>query len=454
MKNLITVLTLALLAFFCLTSCQKDDQTQPDVDEPVVREYSNKVVLQNLSVSADNSAKLTWSKLDTSAFREYLIVRKESKDDIIDVSHPFYYPSQVIKRISDPNTTSFTDLDIPYTPYLEYQVIAVLGTSNSISKNIYSNSKTYERPGIKVFKAQPYDVLPDLSNNRLYIIESDSGKISIYNFESGAVEKSISTNAKIGFSDFGTFNNKRELYVPRNDGWVYVYDAATLQKIDQVNCGSDASCVVFNNNKLFVSTDDDYWPNRPLKVIDRATKAVITTAGDNDRTRMKLIPGTTSEFIDISLYIGPTDLGYLKFDANGNKVTQFEDRYHGDYPLDAIAFQIMPNGLEFITSDEGAIYSKDLTYKLRLPHGNYRYSDFAFSSTGSTIYAACSNNKLVISYTSPGYVETKKYSTKGYPYKVFRKDNTLICLSSSSPLGSYSPYNFISAKLFIEKIAL
>lgn len=436
MKKLnIFLLLIGLLTL--LVSCEKNDTVHPNDDSTT---YSNKIVLNNLKISGD-SVKLTWSKLDTIKFAGYLIIRKEEKDIIVNPAD--YYSSNVIARVYDPNITSYTDENVPLSPYLEYQVIGLL-TSNYYSYNyVFSNSKIYERPNIKVFKFNALDVLPDLSNNRFYFIEKDGGKISILNFQNLTIEKSITTSATIGYCSIGTYNNVKELYVPRNDGWVFVYNAETLDKIDQIDIGHPSSCVINNNGKLFISTDA--WTNKPLKVFSRATKQLISENGDFDETRLRIVPNSNTEIIEVTINIGPTDLDYYKFDSNGNFLFHTNDMYHGDYPLNADIFQFFPNGTKFITSSEGAIYDVNMNYINRLPKGDYLFSDYAFNSNSSQIYCACSNSKTIVSYSLPDYVKVNEYKTKAYPYKIYRKDNVLICISKTFVFDEYynSVCNFI-----------
>jgi hypothetical protein len=438
MKKIYKVLFL-LSVLMLLFSCDKDD-TSTDVDN--TKTYSNRIILNDLKITGD-SVKLSWSKLDTINFTGYLIVRKNKKDLIVNPND--YNNESIISRIYDPSITSFVDKDVLSSPYLEYQVIGLL--SNNY---IFSNSKPYERPDLKVFNFGDIDVLPDLTNNKFYFIEKGIGKISIFNFESLTVEKSISVDTKIGFCSFGTYNNVRELYVPRSDGWVFVYNSETLQKIDQIDIGRPSSCVVSNNGNLFVSTSA--WINQPLKVFNRATKMKVSENGDFEDTRIRIIPNSNSEIIEVTINIGPTDLHYYKFDSSGNFVSQKSDRYHGDYPLDASVFQFFPDGKKFITSNEGAIYDVDLNYLNRLPKGDFLFSDYAFNLNSTIIYGGCSNSKSIVSYSIPNYEKIKEYKTQGYPYKMYRKDNVLICISKTKKTDSY--YYNVPSEMIIEKIQL
>lgn len=436
--------SLFIIAFFItLVGCESDSDTIL-TDNSV--SYSDKIVLKGLEVLGD-SVKLTWTKLDTLKFSGYLIIRK---DNNLVSYNPGDYSSEnyVVARIFDPAVTSYIDKTVPVTPYLEYQVVGLL-SGGYVYNYIYSNSKTYERPSIKAFEFNPLDIIPDLSNNRFYFIESDNGKISIFDYETLSTVKTITTDAKIGYCSIGTNGSARELYVPRSDGWVFVYNAETLVKIDQIDVGHPSSCVVNNNGKLFISTDA--WTNRPLKSFDRLTKKQIAENGDFEDTRLRIIPNTNSGIIEVSLHISPVDLDYYNFDSNGKLLSHLEDRYHGDYPLDAEIFQFFPDAKKFITAAEGAVYDINMNYLNRLPKGNYLFSDYAFNTDATVIYCACSNNRLIISYSNPDFKKIKEYKTLGYPFRIYRKDNQLICISKTTKSSGY-PAN--SYQLIIEKIKL
>lgn len=441
MKRLNTIpLLLGLLML--MVSCEKDDHECAET-------YSNLIVLQDLKITAD-TVNLSWSKLDTIVFSGYLIIRKTEKDAIVDPQD--YNSNDIIQTIFDPNITSFKDKNVPFSSYLEYQIVGIL--SKGYGENyIFSNSKKYERPDIKVFDYNPCDIIPDIANNRFYFIEKEAGRISIFDYEKLAVQKSITTNAEIGYSSLGTYNNIKELYVPRKDGWVFVYNAETLEKIDQIDIKNPSSCVVNKNGKLFVSTDA--WTRKPLKVVSRDTKAIISESGDHDDVRLRIIPNTNTEIIEVTINVGPTDIDYFKFDAGGMFLYHRSDRYHGDYPLNASVFQFFPDAEKFITSTEGAIYDIDMNYINRLPQGNLAFSDYAFNSTTSLIYCACSDSKSIVSYSYPDLVKKETIKTKAYPYKIFKKDNVLICISRISPtVASNYGFDYYTGGLIIEKIEI
>jgi hypothetical protein len=430
--KLITVLSVLVIPVLLSQSCKKDDSPSS---------YSDKIVLNNLEMT-NNSIKLSWTKLDNSKFISYYVIRRDFKG-----TNSLSY-SDLIKVISDPDLTTYTDEEIPYTPYLEYQVVGAISTGDPQNPTIvYSNIKSYERPDIKIFSFALTDIIPDLQNNILYIFESDSGKISRLNFESGTIEKTIITNATIGFGDLGLINNVWQIVVPRNDGWIFFYDAATLSKTDQINYGGTAASAVLNDNKVFVSGESSTSWYESVGVFDCETRELISETSVYDLLRLKHIPGSHSKFYGISSS-SYSELYSFQFDNSGNYMSQMSNNI--SYSTDDQIFRLFPDGNHFITSRDGVVVDKDLNYTVTLPHGNYTFSDFEFSENSGLIYCACSNFKKVLAFANPGYNQVQEFNTTGYPARIFRKGNELICLSMTDPFSyfpSYYPESFLLERI-------
>jgi hypothetical protein len=441
MKKYLFFLALALVSLV-YSGCKKDDDSETT---PTPTSYSDKIVLNNLQVMGD-SVKLTWSRLENDKFRYYFVLRRNYKSD----GTGMQYSSEEIASITDNSVTTFTDKDVPYTDYLEYQVVGALYNGELTEYDIiYSNTKSYERPSIKVFQLKPTDIIPDVQNGRVYVFESDSGKITLLDYKNEAIVKQIRTEAKIGWCDIGTFNGQMEIYVPRNDGWLFIYNALTLAKIDQIDCGMELVSVVYNNGKLFICGINSYSTSYPpIKVIDRASKVVISAStGYYGSIRFKKIPGSNTELLGIM-----TNSYYMmneSFDANGNWLN--EKQVSATSNADPEIFELFPDGQKFITANEGTIYTKDLDYVIRLPYGTHQFSDFAFNDAGSIIYASCSNSKAIISYSLLGYSELHQFPTKGYPNFIFTDNNTLICLSNTE--NNYY-YGYGTPDYIIEKLPM
>jgi len=357
-----------------------------------------------------------------------------------------YNSADILEELYDADELKYVDHNVPLTSYLEYEVVGVYSSYPYYNYTyVYSNVISFERQGLTNFYLNPADVVPDIPNHRLYVIGADSGKISMIDYASKTLVKSIITNATLSYSALGTYNGVEELYVPRNDGWVYIYNASTLDKIDQINAGSQCASVVYNNGKLFVSAITGSY-QYSVEVLDRSSKSVIATINNTEYLmHLKLVPGSNTKLFGIGSY----DVFSFEFDANGAYVSW--NTANSDYGYsNARAFGIFPDGQYFITSNVGAIYTGALTMVQLLPYGNYQYSGFTFNSPFTKILAGCSNYKNIVEYSYPGYSEQQTYHCIGYPMSIFIDNNNVISLSSI-----YSdPYYGEASNYIIETIPM
>jgi hypothetical protein len=428
-----------LLFIMSLWACEKEKQLCPEETGSL----TDTIILNDLQISGD-SVKLTWSQLDTIAFAGYLIVRINDKEKLFEpeVYYKIDQSKNVIDIIHDPAITSYTDKEAPFTSYLKYQVVGLLRDYMDY-RLVLSNTVEYERDNIKDFELDLFQAIPDLPENKLYLFEKLSGKISVYNLNEMNIASSITTNGIIGYSSMGLYGGVKELYVPANDGWIYIYNGETLEEIDKINVSS-ASSVVYNNGKLFVSIENY------IKVYDRGSKQLINShITFMYKSRLRVIPNTDTEIIEATIDVGPEQLLYHKFDTDGNLVSYDKIISDWGYPLDEI-FRFFPDGTEFITSPLGLIYDTDLNFLKRIPGGNLLFSDYAFNTDASIIYCASISNKSIISYSYPDFNLIKVYKPQGYPHTLFRKDNTLICISRTTKYDSEDE----ASKFLVEKVEL
>lgn len=435
MKLTIWLLISGILLF--LAGCKKDNNSSNDT----LPGTELKITISDFQKSND-SVRISWSKLNIYQFQGYYIIRRnyEAKD-----TNQYNY-NETIEVINDASTISFLDKDVPAVFYLEYQIMGrYYDTETHVTKEIFSNVMSFERPELKKFRFNPKDVLQDAANHKLYVIDNDSGKISILDYTSREITRQIFTFATLGFSSLGTFNGTEELYVPRNDGWIYIYDANTLEKTDQIKAGVKCYSVIYNNGKLFVVTDTSYY-DYALKVFDRAGKNLITRTGTTEGPEhLALVPGSNTKLFGIGNYW----IFSFEYDANGHYVS-WSDANFSSSGYTYRAFETFPNGQGFITSKTGSVFSNSLALVQNLPYGNNEYSAFTFNSPLTSLFAGCSNYKHVVEYSCSGYSELQTYPCKGYPAAVFFDAGNLIVLSSAYGSSWYGD----PADYYLESIPL
>jgi hypothetical protein len=412
MKKLI----LCLLIGITYLSCKKEDVV-------VVNPAANSVVLKVDTVINDSTIVLSWNKFAGTHFKQYRLRRTATylKND------KFGVITDTVFTGTDADATSFTENNMPLATDITYSLTV---ETDTIPWRGYRYSiASYKRPHSLLY-CLPVDVLFHKSQKKLYVTEQQ--KINIVDYTTGRVVNFKEYAAGIGYCSLGTFNGNDELYVPTKDGWLDILDAATLQVKDRIYvAGFGVGSVLTFNGKLYVSSSDYALGgySNCLKVYDRATKMLVNRTGYWDQTRLVALEGSAFEMIDLTINLTPVDLSYYQFMSDGTLVSKKQDTYHGDYTMSAGIVRSFPDGSRFITSSSGTIFNRSLVFDRYLKQYYSSYTDFAFNTDGSVIYAADGSQKKIDIITYPGTTYTGNYATKFYPYKIFRDGNTLISVS-------------------------
>lgn len=426
MKKIFLILSACLVIYSCGSS--NDDITEVVVTPPVIE---NKI---NLTSSYNDSAEtvsLSWTLAGNNTYMQYKIVRSDSQNG-----------PQTELLTAGPTQFSYTSI-VPFNAYFEYQIIGIKTNGEQVKSNIVK----VERPDIKLLNLKTFDAQFDKNTGKLYLLDTD-GKIALYDVNSGTVTHQISTNATLGYSDIGTYNGSVELYVPRNDGWVDIYDGNDLTLKAQVNFGMPLISTVYHNGILYGSSSNSN--NSVIKSASRTTNTIVSQSPQlyYNTGRMKKSVGTSVKLYTITQNITPIDLDLYNFDLNGNYINHQDDIYHGDYPLNYRIFETFPDG-RVITSSSGSVYNSQMIYQNNLPSGNSKLTSFDFDNNS---IIAGNMSKAIEFYNINTYTKTQTINTKKFPYKVFSYNNKVVCVSSTTQLNvqSYDYSNVVPENVMIE----
>lgn len=423
-----------LYSFVCFSflSCKKEEVFV------ITPSSSATVELKIEQVVNDSTIVLKWTKYTAPHFKQYRLVRTANYFS----NGKFENAVEVIDSSNNADHIQFTENKMPFARNVFYSLFVI-----DDSMRIKATGRvTYQRPN-SLFDGVPKDVLIDKQLKRLYVTETN--KITIMDYNSGRIILTRDFPVSIGLCSQGSFNGVNELYVPVNDGWLQIMNASTLDLIDRVYVGGfGIGSVVAVNGKLFVSSSDMGMGgySHCIKIYERATKQFIGRTGEWDRTRLLPLEGTSIEMVELTLNLAPTDLNYYQFSMAGMPLLYKDDSYHGDFLMDAYVARSFPDGSKFITSSSGTIFNKSLVFDRYLKqYGNF--TDFAFNADGSVIYAADGIKKTIDAIAYPSTTLITSYPTSFFPYKIFRDESTIICVSKSTNLVQ-------NTYLTIEKINL
>lgn len=388
------------------------------------------LTLNSLQPSPD-SVKLSWSKIYKRPFRIYEIYRIDS----------LYRQEIKLASFNQFSDTSFVDRDIPYSPKLTYKIRAILSNGSHLESNLQS----YSRSEIFPINTNPFDIQFDKETKLLYFIDR-VGYISVFDVNKMELKKTINIGTGINQCDFGTYNGVKELYIAETSNKVSIYNALTLDKIDDFNTPYSTFGVVYNNGLLWVSLQDLY---RKIYIFKRSDKSMISITGENTYGKLKKVIGSNTQLIEVSHHSHPK-LSYFEFDVDGNLAANFSNTTVNSNLLDELIFEIFPLGNKFITSTKGAVFSKSLAFEGNLNSDNFNFSSFAFDPSRKEIYAGTDKYFIEV-FSEDTYTKLRRIKTHIFPFKIFLDENRLICVGTSNT-GYYG--SFLPEQVFIEIIKL
>jgi hypothetical protein len=413
---------LLLFTLYFSAACKKNNDPAEDKGPIEVISIYPKIK----QVINDSTIVLTWPKYTGKHFNRYLIQR--SALYLKDGKVSDYYDN--IDSTTDVNDTTFTETQMP----AGYRIYYNLYTQNSDHYNLSSGSVQYDRPPYTLLKTQANEGVIDKQQKIIFIPQIDLNKILVVDYTTGIQINSIEANGP-GYCDMGNFNGRKELYVPLYSGQISIYDAETFKFKDYINCGRGANSVVAANGKLYVNTRDTAGGvKETIQVYDRANKNLIGKTGFGNEYKLLLLKnGSSVEMIGISDFYTNhvTNLSYLQFSSAGVPVSKKQIAYSNDsLPYATTIIRAFPDGNKIITSMFGTIFNNSLGFE-RILQKKFDYTDYEFSDDGSLIYAADFNHRKidVISYPDGNIV--KSYTTRLFPYKIYRDNNALVSISHS-----------------------
>jgi hypothetical protein len=420
-------LLLPVILWLLLVSCQRSKQEDP---EPV----SMRITLEEPLLVNDTTATLTWSGLNNPDFVEYQLLRKE--DSTAQDNIRFMSQDAKVIRYQDPA--------VPYSAYVQYQVVGKLASGQTIA----SNTVILRRPAIHTLRAYIFDVLYESDTRQLFFL-GRRGKIIQYDVATHRIRNTLEVGVPIGYGSLGTYQGKNELYIAGSNGRVYVYDTRTLAKIDEIAVAPapgapSIASVVASNGLLFLSTrrwDPVFQYGSPeLLVVDRATKSTSAGVSINHAMRLQKVPNTVNDIIGVGQELTPASQTYFRFSAAGTYVFDRPQQTAANRSLEGRRFTFFPAGDRYITGAGGDIFSTPMAYQSSLLP-NRSYSCFGFDATEQLLYAG-TNDKTIQSFTVNGLRQVGVRKTRWRPFKLFR-DGSSGVLALSAPLP-YESYYFFS----------
>lgn len=404
----------------------KDSDGYVGIDSVLVRNVMPpRVTLYEPNIT-ELGVEIRWSECNDPDFERYEIYRS------IDNNGSYYYDTK-IGTITDKKEISIYDYEPPITDSIFYRVVSY----NLQHEHTESEFVKVINPAGVLYNYTINDVVIHPNSNIIYFTTKRE-EIIAFNLNTKTEIGKIESSTELGYIDIGENGYGLELYVSNKSGYIDIYNSEDLEKIISINCLYPVtSCAIDGLGHIFAGLKPSYTYGMPVRSYSREDGNMIFGDGEIYEGRLKIIPNKNG-----MISIENNAIEYFKFDENGRITKNKKREPDGNENYYQRIFSISPNGEYFITSWNGTIYSaeEDMNYLGKLPGGNVQYIDFAFSDDGSTIYAASESSKLIHVYTYPNIKLEKTIKTKGYPAKLFKKQDKLFIISKDEETAFWSTY--------------
>ena len=416
-----------------------------------------------LSITADEmpngSFRLRWNAIKSADFIEYQVIRN------IGDSVP-YIPNnkvslssigtnlEIIKRISDADSTFFIDeVTIPTTKtYL--RIFAVLNNRNLSSRNVEIPVKT----NIKEVGFTATDMLFVPEDKRLVMTSRTLGQMSVFHTDLNTLTTtqqfnvSLQQNSEISY---GRFNNITEIYIPG-------FSTIVAKNFNNINTATSFSTSSGGMESIF---------------FDKETNILLTIGSQNTRVNSFLrfstgISGTgftsftttktqtgyilrsanlNQEVIAVSVTNGSADLIWLKYNAAGSQLIRSLKNLTTTLPITKRPFVVAPDNQCFITGNQGLIFNRNiaLSDSLKTRTADTRYLDMVFSDDKTRLLALRNGanetkEKLIDVYKYPSFEFERSIFFRSNPTRLFQDGASLL-------LVGVSPNNL--KNMMVERVA-
>jgi hypothetical protein len=333
-------------------------------------------------------------------------------------------------------TLEYSDDNIPLETNIEYYITATIDGTEV-------RSNTVSVMGGSVFYIHPYQ-MKLLPEQNLAVVR-DYTTVFLIDYARRLIVGRREFASTLGAFDLGTFKGKKELYVPCGDHNVYIMDPYTLTMIDTLNVNSTPASVVVNSmGRMYVCTDGF---QTPIRLYNRATlEFQAQYVGELGST---LLLQSDNRVLAVSRHIDPATMSIYTFDDAGTLLSKTDDPYGWHYEMDPD--RVKMSSKYIVTSTQGFVYkTDDMTWVKTLKDYGSDLTDFEFSATEGTVYAAISSKRSILKYTLGGNTGSPSIDTSGYPWIMVRNGDEMIVLSSPTAFSPSATTN----KVFLERVDL
>ncbi len=389
-----------------------------------------------------NGVKLTWTKIETTDFVDYTIVRSTG-DSIPELSQLVANPSAfIVTRITDAKVTTFTDLrNTPIAVRTTYRVFARLNGRNVSSRNVLINAEILD------LGSSFTEIIANNSKDkpRFYLSSNVSNSILAYNATDHRI---LATNTSVPSSNMrlavASKNGANEEIAAYTSGTniVSFFDAETLKPMGNATVVTNGFPIVAS-----IGTVDGFF----IFVTSESTNNIKVVSVTTHNISQATVSFSATFLSNSILAKNPAARELILRDPNTSSVRVGRIEYNaqgqildgGILGFVSISFtqtpvlRISPSGDAFIIG--ASVLNRNLQIKGSIfSNTGGSYTDFYYANTSNKIYAltfASSTTSLLDEYDASTLRFVRTIPVKLPGFRCFTTEDAVIVFSNTNFTG-------------------
>lgn len=385
--------------------------------------------IQLTAVQDGRNIKLSWTETKVSTFAEYIVVR--SLEPIPTDFVPTPFSQSVIGRLDEFEDNEFVDISPLLAEKIFYKIFVDIGGRFLQSEEALVDYEVI----ILDRRTSRAEFNPD--TDMLYLMDNLNNNLIAYNYLSNESSEELLTNSSVKFRP-GNNGNGEELYIARNNGFLRIYDAFSLDLKANYSLGSAFQNIGTNNNgQLYVINNSS---SLNFRVID---------ADDGSLLRGHLVDISNAELYMLNpeenelMVVGNFEMQFLKFDDDG-EILSTNTIITNKFPISTGGHAISADGQFIMPYQDGTIYDENLDLVNTVGSGNIFFEDYAFSSDGTRLFTADNSFLRIQQFSFPDLELEEIYEFSYSISRIFEDKGTLVIVGSLN--------DFTGVKTIIETI--
>jgi hypothetical protein len=388
-----------------------------------------------------NGTRLSWTKIETSDFIDYTIVRSTS-DSIPDLNKLGANPNAlIITRITDPQITAFTDIRFStQSTRTYYRVFARLSGRSVSSRNVLLNAEILDLGG---------SFTEIISNNskdkpRFFMVGNNTSSVVAYDANDDKILASallpiFVSNMRLAVASKNEANEELVAY-SANLNLVSFFDATTLKPTSSVTLFGSASIMAAygTTDGFFIFITNESTNN--VKVVSTISHTIISQASinftytPNANSFLTKNPSQRELILRDPGSLSTVRVSRIQYTEQG----QVTDGGLMGTPNTGVSLSIPV--LRVSTNGDLLLINTFLCTRSFATKTSFTsaYADFSFSPLSDKIYAFVAGSSLasnIDEYDGATFKLIRSIPTKLAGFRCFSIANSVIVFSSSSATG-------------------